>query len=93
MFKGNSAVNGGGVFVNNSLNLEGNSTFINCSAIVGGAIYANENHVKFSGTNVFIVPTWQNTLVEGCMHPKLLLTFLETTPSLQTGQDLEVEVS
>ena len=27
------------------------------------------------------------------MHPKPLLAFLETTPSLQTGQDLEVEVS
>ena len=43
MFKSNSAVNGGGVFVNSSLNLEGKSTFINCLAIVGGAMYAKEN--------------------------------------------------
>ena len=53
MFKSNLAVNGGGVFVNTYLNLEGNSAFINCSAIVGGAIYSKENQVNFSGANVF----------------------------------------
>ena len=74
MFRSNSAVNGGGVFVNSYLNLEGNSTFINCLAIVGGAIYTKENQVNFSGANVF----WLNRAIHfggGLYAPRASLSF------------------
>ena len=54
IFNGNSAWDGGCIFVTTVLNLWGNSTFTNCTAAgVGGAIYAKGTQVKFNGTNIF----------------------------------------
>ena len=53
IFNGNSARNGGCIFVTTFLNLWGNSTFTNCSASVGGAIYGKSTQVNFNGTNIF----------------------------------------
>ena len=53
-FSSNSANHGGGAgFVESSLSLKGNSSFSNCSATVGAAIFAKGTQVNFSGTNVF----------------------------------------
>ena len=54
-FSGNIARERGCIFVDSSLNLEGNVSFINCLATNdGGAIHANGTQVNLIGTNVFI---------------------------------------
>ena len=51
-FIGNSALFGGCIFADSSLTLDGENSFTNCSATDGGAIYAREIQLNFSGTNV-----------------------------------------
>ena len=53
IFTSNSAVKGGCIFLGSSLSLEEKTSFTNCSANDGGAIYAIGIQVNFSGTNVF----------------------------------------
>ena len=60
MFTSNSAVHGGGIFLDNSLSLDGNCSFINCSAYDGGAIYAEGVQMNFNATNVFRANTAQH---------------------------------
>ena len=61
-FSSNSAVRGGCMFLNQSLTLDGDGSFTNCSASDGGAIYARgiQIHLTFSGTNAFIANTAAN---------------------------------
>ena len=49
----NSAVYGGCIFIGNSLSLGGSSSFTNCSASDGGAIYGSGLQVNFGGSNAF----------------------------------------
>ena len=54
IFNGNSGSNGGCIFVECSLYLEGIVSFTNCSAAQdGGAIHASEIYAHFGCTNVF----------------------------------------
>ena len=52
IFTNNSAVKEGCIFLGSSLSLEEKTSFTNCSANDGGAIYAIGIQVNFSGTNV-----------------------------------------
>ena len=53
IFTRNSAVLGGCIFLSSPLSLEGKTSFTNCSASNGGAIYAIGIQVNFSDTNLF----------------------------------------
>ena len=53
IFTSNSAVKGGCIFLGSSLSLEVKTSFTNCSANDGSAIYAIGIQVNFSSTNVF----------------------------------------
>ena len=52
-FNSNSAMRGGCIFLNQPMTLDGDSSFKNCSANYGGAVYAEGIQVKFSGNKVF----------------------------------------
>ena len=82
---------GGGIFLDRSLSLGGNSSFTNCSAYDGGAIYAEGVQMNFNSTHISSEPIQHSTLEEACMHTKPSLTFQETVLLLPTWLDLVVE--